>query len=170
MSRFDDVIEIVLKHEGGYVNNPHDCGGETNFGICKRSYPDIDIKNLTREKAIEIYRTDLWYRGHFDRICYTPLCFKVFDLSVTMGVNQAIKLLQKAFNHIDLYKSLAIDGCLGDKTAVAINLAPSLQLYDAFINECIDFYTTLAKEHACNEVFLKGWLNRVNDPLKVDNK
>ena len=54
MSKFDDIIEVVLEHEGGYVNDPKDPGGETNFGIAKRSHPDVDIKNLTKEDAKEI--------------------------------------------------------------------------------------------------------------------
>ena len=48
---FDEIIEIVLEHEGGYVNDPKDLGGETKYGITKRFYPDVDIKNLTKEEA-----------------------------------------------------------------------------------------------------------------------
>ena len=54
LTKFDDIIEIVLEHEGGYVNDPKDPGGETNFGVAKRSHPDVDIKNLTKEVAKEI--------------------------------------------------------------------------------------------------------------------
>ena len=49
--KFDEIIEVVLHHEGGYVNDPKDPGGETNFGIAKRSHPDVDIKNLTKDGA-----------------------------------------------------------------------------------------------------------------------
>ena len=48
---FNDIIEVVLHHEGGYVNDPDDPGGETNFGIAKRSHPDVDIANLTKDGA-----------------------------------------------------------------------------------------------------------------------
>jgi len=51
LTKFDEIIEVVLEHEGGYVNDPDDPGGETNFGIAKRSHPDVDIKNLTKEGA-----------------------------------------------------------------------------------------------------------------------
>ena len=54
LTDFNDIIEVVLHHEGGYVNDPKDPGGETNFGIAKRSHPDVDIKNLTEEGAKEI--------------------------------------------------------------------------------------------------------------------
>ena len=48
MKSYEEIIEQVLHHEGGYVNDPTDLGGETNFGITKRFYPDVDIKNLTK--------------------------------------------------------------------------------------------------------------------------
>ena len=50
---FDEIIEKVLEHEGGYVNDPDDLGGETKYGITKRFYPDVDIKNLTIDGAKE---------------------------------------------------------------------------------------------------------------------
>ena len=53
LTTFNNIIEVVLKHEGGYVNDPKDLGGETKYGITKRFYPDVDIKNLTKEKAKE---------------------------------------------------------------------------------------------------------------------
>ena len=51
---FDEIIDVVLHHEGGYVNDPKDPGGETNYGISKRAYPDVDIKNLTEDGAKDI--------------------------------------------------------------------------------------------------------------------
>ena len=55
---FDHCIELVLGHEGGYVDDPNDAGGETNWGISKRAYKDVDIKNLTKEEAKAIYKKD----------------------------------------------------------------------------------------------------------------
>lgn len=60
--KFEEAVEFVLAYEGGYVNDPNDPGGETNFGISKRAYPNVDIKNLTREDVIDIYRRDYWDR------------------------------------------------------------------------------------------------------------
>ena len=60
---FDEIIDIVLEHEGGYVNDPDDPGGETNFGIAKRSHPDVDIANLTKAGAKEIYKAEYWDKG-----------------------------------------------------------------------------------------------------------
>ena len=66
--RFRKAIEVILKYEGGYVNDPNDLGSETNFGISKRSYPNVDIKNLTKEQAIEIYHRDWWVRYEYDKM------------------------------------------------------------------------------------------------------
>ena len=57
---FDTAVTAVLSYEGGYVNDPNDPGGETNWGISKRAYPNLDIRNLTRDRAIQIYRRDYW--------------------------------------------------------------------------------------------------------------
>ena len=59
---FDEIIDVVLEHEGGYVNDPTDTGGETKYGISKRAYPDEDIKELTVERAKELYKKDYWDR------------------------------------------------------------------------------------------------------------
>ena len=55
---FNKCIKIILRNEGGYVNHPSDPGGETNMGIAKRFYPNLDIENLTEEEAIKIYYED----------------------------------------------------------------------------------------------------------------
>ena len=65
---FDEIIDITLKHEGGYVHDPKDLGGETNFGIAKRFYPEVDIKNLTKEEAKDIYRRDYWVRNKVEEL------------------------------------------------------------------------------------------------------
>ncbi len=191
MSIFDDAIAIVLRHEGGYTCNPNDAGGPTKYGISLRylieqdkktpqffndnnfHFPKdltyIDIKKLSMDDAKKIYYKYFWLAGHFDRICFQPLAIKAFDLSLTMGVSQLIKLLQRAYNHIELYKQLVIDGVLGDKTAIAINLSPSQLLYDKFIIECINYYTNLANENPKDKTFLSGWINRTNEFPVVNN-
>lgn len=60
MSNFDVCSQFVFHEEGGYVFDPHDPGGETNMGISKRMYPNLDIRNLTKVQAAEIYKRDYW--------------------------------------------------------------------------------------------------------------
>src|SRR6266849_2542246 len=92
---FLEAVAHLLHDEGGYVDNPADPGGETNFGISKRSYPNEDIKNLTRERAIEIYWNDFWLEYCFYRL-KGDVAAKVFNLAVVMGPNHAVTCLQRA--------------------------------------------------------------------------
>ncbi|MFS8082999.1 MAG: glycosyl hydrolase 108 family protein, partial [Ginsengibacter sp.] len=59
-SDFDAAVDSVLGEEGGYVNNPADPGGETQWGISKRAFPDVDIKALTRDAAKALYKAHYW--------------------------------------------------------------------------------------------------------------
>lgn len=88
---FDKLISFVLEEEGGYVNHPSDPGGETKFGISKRSYPNVDIKNLTKPQAIEIYRKDYW-KDEWEKLGM-PLAMCMLDTSVNMGKSRAEKFL-----------------------------------------------------------------------------
>ncbi len=95
-----DIIEFILEREGGYVNDPADPGGETNFGISKRAYPNVDIKNLTREGAIAIYQRDYLNKtGTTDpdmRAC-------IADFGVNAGMSRAKVMAATADN---VYKYL----------------------------------------------------------------
>ena len=89
---FEDALKFVLKWEGGYSNDPNDPGGETKFGISKRSYPNLDIKNLTLEQAKEIYLQNYWLKADCDKLT-SPLDIIVFDTAVNMGVSRAKEFL-----------------------------------------------------------------------------
>ena len=65
---FDEIIDNVLESEGGYVNDKDDAGGETNMGISKKAYPDLDIKNLSKEEAKQIYYEDYWCPSKADQL------------------------------------------------------------------------------------------------------
>lgn len=91
MSTFDSAFAIVVNHEGGYVNNPADPGGETKYGISKRAYPTLDIANLTLEDAKAIYKRDYWDALNLDSEPYDhALC--LFDCAVNQGVGRAKQL------------------------------------------------------------------------------
>lgn len=83
---FARALGWVLKEEGGYANNPNDRGGETNFGISKGAYPDLDIKALTIRDAIAIYRRDYWLPSGASTLPW-PSCLAVFDGAVQHGVD-----------------------------------------------------------------------------------
>ena len=122
MASFDKAIPTILKHEGGYVHDPLDPGGITNFGISKRQYPGLDIRNLTVERATKIYQADYWL-PIYNAITDQETATKVFDLAVNMGHRAAHRLLQKALRKFKAHHGLdiVIDGVFGSKTLHAIN-------------------------------------------------
>lgn len=140
MKDFEQCVEFVLAREGGYVNDPSDSGRETNFGISKKYFPDLDIKNLTRESAKQIYFTNYWKPTGCEAIRW-PLNLLVFDTAVNMGNQRAVK-----------YFSLS----RGD--------------VEAFLNLREARYRKLARVYPKNERFLKGWLNRLNEIRKEIKK
>jgi lysozyme family protein len=81
--------------EGGYVNDPKDPGGETNFGISKRAYPNLDIKALTPETVAPIYKRDYWDKIAADNLP-SPLNWIAFDCAVNQGVGEAAILMRAA--------------------------------------------------------------------------
>lgn len=97
---FDEIFDRLLGHEGGYVNDPRDSGGETNWGISKRAYPTIDIKNLTKQTAKAIYYRDFWMPLQGDKL-YDGVAFQLFDFAVNSGVQTAIRYYQKALGVLD---------------------------------------------------------------------
>src|SRR3990172_2815268 len=113
MSAFDSAVAHVLVHEAGYSNDPRDPGGETNWGISKRQYPTVDIKNLTRVQAIEIYRRDYWDKCRCGDLP-PALGFVVMDCAVNQGCDEksdfyAQRNLQRAIGAKD-------DGRIGPRT------------------------------------------------------
>ena len=90
--RFLDFIPFIFKWEGGYGNDPDDPGGETNFGIDKRSHPGVDIRRLTRNGAVEIYWRDYWSRNKCEEMA-SPIADVFFNCCVNCGPARARKLL-----------------------------------------------------------------------------
>jgi lysozyme family protein len=117
MSRFDQAINIVLKHEGGYVHDPVDPGGETKYGISKARYPNLDIYSLTKQMAKAIYKSDFWDKNNLGKINSQPVANFALDTVVHHGYGP--KLLQETANKLGA--NLVVDGIIGPKTLNAIN-------------------------------------------------
>lgn len=146
---FDQAFEKVIGHEGGYVNNPADPGGETNFGISKRSYPREDIKAMTLDRAKLIYRSDYWNRAGCD-VVPDAMKFHLFDMAVNSGVTTAIKILQRAVGQTD-------DGLLGPLTLQALQSSDITRLVMRFNAKRL----LLLTEQSAWPAFGKGWVKRV---------
>ena len=156
MKNFDEIIEIVLEHEGGYVNDPKDLGGETKYGITKRFYPDVDIKNLTIEQAKEIYRKDYWDRNRVESLPQN-LWHIYFDMCVNMGKRTAVKVLQRAANNKG--KNIDVDGGLGPATIGALK-GVELDRVRAFR---VKYYVDLITARPEQEKFFLGWFRRATE-------
>ncbi len=151
---FELAIKVVLSHEGGYVNDPTDSGGETKFGISKRSYPALNISSLTIEQAKNIYKRDFWDKQPYKSIADAPIAIKGFDAAINMGASSANKCLQQAVGN------LKEDGVLGPISLDAINSEEPEALLSAFKGKLADYYKSLVVLHPKNERFINGWLRR----------
>jgi len=148
MSDFDKAFPIILEFEGGYDNDPNDPGGETKYGICKRNYPHLDIKNLTVEQAKEIYRKDYWDAVKCN-VTPWPFNLVLFDTAVNQGQGIAPKLLQKAVGVTE-------DGKIGSVTINACN--------NAGIDKIVSFLVLRALRYAQTKNFERygrGWMTRI---------
>ena len=149
MGDFNIAMETVLENEGGLVDDVSDPGGLTNFGISQRSYPNVDIRNLTKEGAKAIYLRDFWL---FGGVISQPVCTKLMDSYVNMK-HWAIKLAQRAL-------AITEDGSFGPATLKAVNDLDPVTFLQRYRNELVDYYLRLVEENPAEAKYLKGWLNR----------
>lgn len=141
-------------HEGGYVNNPRDPGGETKYGVSKRSYPELDIKNLTIDDAREIYRRDFWDELDGDRID-GALMYQVFDMAINSGPGNAIRCLQDALG-------VAPDGHFGEVSWQALRAQSQNDSLLLFLASRLEFMTKLKNWPDAS----RGWARRMAGNLR----
>jgi len=155
MSRFDDVFERVIGHEGGYSNDSNDPGGETKFGISKRAYPKLNIATLTLEDAKVIYQTDYW-----DKIMGSalpvPIDEFVFDFAVNSGVQTAATALQGAVGALR-------DGNIGPKTIEAVKRTPGRNILRLLFVERAMVFALSPKDN----LYGRGWFARLFDKTEL---
>jgi lysozyme family protein len=153
--RFLSIVASTIKKEGGYVNDPTDRGGETKYGISKRSYPNLDIAGLSASDAMEIYFRDFWVKPGIKAISDDRVAAKIFDLAVNMGHVAAITILQRAANVFGF--GLSEDGRIGERTLSAVNRFRYVNALIIAINMlAAQRYLTLGQPK-----FLAGWLERL---------
>jgi Glycosyl hydrolase 108 len=129
-SNFTRALQFTSKWEGGYVNDPQDPGGVTKYGISKRSYPKLDIENLTREQANEIYYKDYWLTSGCDSLP-GPLCLVAFDSAVNHGVSWSLAYQKASKGNWNMMMQLRLG-----------------------------YYYDLVKRKPVLSKFLRGWQNR----------
>merc|ERR1711934_47667 len=164
---FDEIIEEVLVAEGGYVDDPDDKGGATNFGVTQASFSAYkgyevtkqEVKEMTREEAKECYKKDFWLPAKVERFP-ERLRHIYFDMVVNMGRRNAGKIIQQAVNTKANREILDVDGIVGGGTLAKVS---ELTLNDVlveramfFANNCFDG-SRYAKRTSQNK-FLRGWV------------
>jgi Glycosyl hydrolase 108 len=139
-NRFYKSLQFVLAHEGGYTNDPSDPGGETKWGISKKSHPALDIKNLTAQQCAQIYFDEYWAASKSNTQEF-PNCTIVFDSAVNCGVSRALSFggVLSATNQVDP---------------------------DSYLSNRLMYYVGLVKKNPALQKFLSGWTNRINDLKK----
>lgn len=175
MPTIDDVIEEVLRREGGYVNDPSDAGGATNFGITQATARQNgytgDMRALPRALAKEIYLRQYVAAPGFGAIAtISPaIAAELVDTGVNMGPGVAGRFLQRALNALNRrgrdYPDLAVDGICGAGTRAALTAflakraAPGEMVLLKALNalQC-ERYIALAEARQQNEEFVFGWL------------
>ena len=170
------VINQIIKVEGGYVDDPSDSGGETNHGItvavARRYGYKGSMRDMPRGVAFDIYSALYWDKVKADDLlALSPaISQEVVDTGVNMGTGRAGKFLQRSLNVLNrrgtLYKDVAVDGAIGTATLTALRAYLDRRDEKILVKalNCLQgaYYITLAERREKDEVFVFGWLkNRV---------
>ena len=154
-NNYQNCLDLVLKSEGGWVNNPADPGGETNLGVTKRvweeyvGHPVQTLKNLTKADVAPLYEQKYW-RPTYGEVLPRGLDFLCFSMGVNAGPGRSVKLLQSAIGCIP-------DGSIGPNTMAKIRESNVATLINQFSESRRGYYRSLNKPQ-----FEHGWLNRVD--------
>jgi lysozyme family protein len=158
-SNYETCIALVLKHEGGYVNNPKDPGGATNLGVTKKVWEEWvgkpvsldEMKALTVKDVTPLYKAQYWDRVRGDDLP-AGVDYAVMDVAVNSGVVRAAKFLQAALG-------LTADGIIGPATLAAAEAANPRQLVTDVCDKRLAFMQALP----IWSTFGNGWSRRVKE-------
>jgi lysozyme family protein len=183
MAEFKDAVEYVLVNEGGFVDNPSDSGGATNFGLSLRFLREIPeerrkkyglfgeltcstIEHLTHQQAILIYQCEFWVMQGYDQLQNQRVCNYVFDMVIQHGETQGIKIAQRAMWAVmQCSEILKDDGILGVESINLINLhCNDKYFYEAYLaalcSERAGYVRLIAELKPKDKDYLHGWLTR----------
>lgn len=162
ITNWDRAFDLVLKSEGGYVNDNADHGGETNLGVTRaawgeykgRPIRDGEMRALTRDMVKPFYKSRYWDKVRGDDLP-AGLDYAVFDFAVNAGPGRAAKFLQRAVG-------VAEDGMIGPATMAAVQRANAAEVLAQFSAAKESFYKGLVDRDPAQRRFIKGWLARVD--------
>lgn len=155
-----DVIEGLYdtrdrRRKVGYVNIPSDRGGETKYGIAQKPNPEISVRDLNLEAAMDVYFHKYWLRSACDRLPY-PLTIIHFDGCVNHGVGRGCRILQQALGVDD-------DGVIGRQTLEALEHTDVHSVVSRIADIRRTFYQNIVRRDLSQGMFLKGWMIRIDE-------
>lgn len=167
MANFKEAFDLMIVHEGGYVNDPLDSGGETNLGITDKldgkvdglididnnGTGDVAVSKLSIEDATIIYRTKFWSPIKGDLINNQKVANSIFDFAVNAGVGTSAKLAQRVVGVND-------DGIIGNGSIEAINSFDAELFIPLFTIAKVKRYIEICKKKETNKKFFFGWIDR----------
>lgn len=172
---FQKAIKETLGFEGGFVDDPADPGGATNWGVTeevarKHGY-NGDMRNFPQSKAIQVYKIDYWYKNNLQDIAKydEEIALELFDTGVNMGIRTAGKFFQRALNCLNreetLFHNLDIDGIVGSNTVNVLTKLGRKQDKNTLLKMLNALqgakYIELCEKKETNERFVRGWFRRV---------
>lgn len=159
---FVDAVEVILKHEGGFVNHPADKGGPTNWGITQSVYEAYkgrkvtidEMRRMPRSEAVAIYKRNYWDKVGGDSIKFYSVALTLFDQAVNRGVGAVVKQAQRVLK-------VPETGVMGPQTLAALNAVPDSNFLTQFLAAAEASYKAIVDRNPSQVVFLNGWMNRV---------
>lgn len=173
MSTFEQAIPVILKHEGGWVNNPNDFGQETNFGISmliirneNLTLQDLGIDNwlpgclkkMTVETAKNLYKRLFWDKYKYGEINDQTVATKILDCSVNCGPKRAHIMAQRACTALGT--PIDIDGILGPESFKTINSFDPHTFVVEYARQMLNYYNAIVQKNPTQSVFIKNWTLR----------
>ena len=168
MTDINKLVPLIFKWEGNWSDNKNDKGGTTNMGITLSTWKsqgydkdgdgDIDINDLkliTKQDVVELLRKGYWNRWKADQIKNQSIANLLVDWVWNSGIH-GIKIPQRVLG-------VTVDGIVGIKTINTINKYNPEILFNKLKQARREFFIKIAKNDKTQLVFLKGWLNRLDD-------
>nr|WP_296984496.1 glycosyl hydrolase 108 family protein [uncultured Desulfovibrio sp.] len=184
-NNFSIAHKFTAKWEGGESDHPDDGGGLTKYGVSLKFLGGLSgtqsnrdvlermgirlpitrqvIYDLTRDQAASLFRWQFWDKLRLGLIPLRPAVV-LYDAAVNSGPAQSVKLAQRGYNRCVAYgQPLVVDGIMGPATRAAMQLADTDKCLSAMLDAREKFFQTIVDNNPSQQVFLRGWINRVDD-------
>lgn len=172
MVDFKLAYERTARFEGGYVNDPEDPGGETNYGItvneARAAGYQGPMKDIPLDLVKVIYRHNYWDAMGLDALEDQAVANEMYDTAVNCGVGVAARIAQRSMNLLNkmgaLYRDVVVDGEFGPQSAAAMNacchISPAMvKVLIALLNSLqVARYAEIAERNPRLERFVMGWI------------